>query len=343
MIKFKNVTQKFADGTVAFRNLSFTVEEGELVLITGPSGSGKTTVMNLLMNEYQPNSGEIYFKNRSLSEIKSGRLPKYRRKIGIVFQDYKLIEELNVWENIAMPLSIQGENKADIEDRVTDLLKLVGLVDKALVFPRQLSGGEAQRISIARALATGPDLVFADEPTGNLDTKTARHIINLLTKINKLGTTLIIATHDPLIKKAVKAKVINLPQDQAESKVKIDKKDSPSQKIKSEQKNVENKAESSLDKQEDKPEEKPKDNQKTVQDAAKASAKQKEQQENQKDAGKKEQKKDSAAIVATAKKDKKQSSQAAGKERKKLSLPLKTRQIKSKLTSIFGKGKKNKK
>ena len=210
MIKFQKVTQRFSDGTEAFSELTFSVDDGELVLITGPSGSGKTTIMNLLLNEYQPVVGEIIFDDEPLSKIKRSRLPQHRRKIGVVFQDYKLIEELNVWENIALPLYIQREKQADIEDRVTDLLKLVGLVDKALIFPKQLSGGEAQRISIARALATGPSLIFADEPTGNLDTKTADHIINLLSKINQLGTTVIIATHDPLIIERFKTKVVDL-------------------------------------------------------------------------------------------------------------------------------------
>jgi cell division transport system ATP-binding protein len=240
MIKFQHVTQRFADGTVAFSNLSFSVDDGELVLITGPSGSGKTTIMNLILNEYQPVSGEIIFDDQPIKKIKRSKLPHHRRKIGVVFQDYKLIEELNVWENIALPLYIQGEKQADIEDRVTDLLKLVDLADKALFFPRQLSGGEAQRISIARALATGPSVIFADEPTGNLDEKTGDHIISLLTKINELGTTLIIATHDPLIIERLKTKVIDLAklqaeiedesQDKSEKEIQSDKKPLPEEK-----------------------------------------------------------------------------------------------------------------
>lgn len=210
MIQFQNVTQRFTDGTVAFTNLSFNIEDGELVLITGPSGSGKTTILNLLIKEYQPVSGDITMDGQSLRDIKPKQLPLHRRKIGAVFQDCKLIEELNVWENIAMPLVIQGQNLSSIEERVTDLLSLVQLTSKALMFPKQLSGGEAQRISIARALATGPSVIFADEPTGNLDAKTAHHIINLLKKINELGTTLIIATHDPMIIKEIKAKHVDL-------------------------------------------------------------------------------------------------------------------------------------
>ena len=210
MIRFKHVTKVFPDGTIAFENLSFDIDDGELALITGPSGSGKTTVMRLLIREYQPNQGEVEFDGKSLTTIKANYIPRLRRKIGVVFQDYKLIEELNVWENIALPLLIKKEKQANIEERITDLLKLVELTDKALMFPRQLSGGEAQRISIARALATGPKVIFADEPTGNLDKKNSLHIVKLLKKINELGTTLLIATHDQMIMDELDVKKIDL-------------------------------------------------------------------------------------------------------------------------------------
>lgn len=199
LIAFNSVTQQFPDGTVAFENLSFSTDEGSLMLITGPSGSGKTTIMRLLIGEYKPTQGEIEFEDKPLKHQYRGRLHLHRRKIGVVFQDYKLIEELNVWENIALPLSIRGEKANTIEERVTDLLKLVELTDKALMFPRQLSGGEAQRISIARALANSPKIIFADEPTGNLDTENSERVVKLLSKINQLGTTVMVATHDPLI------------------------------------------------------------------------------------------------------------------------------------------------
>ncbi len=218
IIKFKGVTKRFSDGTVAFSNLSFEVDEGETILFTGPSGSGKTTVMRLLIGEYIPSQGEILFEEGPLNQIKHNRLHLHRRKIGVVFQDYKLIEELNVWENVALPLFIRGESQAVIEERVTDLLKLVELTDKALMFPRQLSGGESQRISIARALANSPKVIFADEPTGNLDQETGERIIHLLTKINELGTTLLLATHDPLIIKEVGAKKIDLSEFTQEKK-----------------------------------------------------------------------------------------------------------------------------
>ncbi|MEA2056449.1 MAG: ATP-binding cassette domain-containing protein [Patescibacteria group bacterium] len=210
MIKFKRVTQKFPNETLAFADLSFNVEDGEIVTITGPSGSGKTTIMRLLIREYEPSEGEIVFDGQKLQEINRRQIPHHRRRIGVVFQDYKLIEDLNVWENIALPLNIKGKQKNEIENRVTDLLKLVELEDKALMFPCQLSGGESQRISIARALATGPKIIFADEPTGNLDKNTGLHIIKLLQKINELGTTVLLATHDPFILEEFKLRQIDL-------------------------------------------------------------------------------------------------------------------------------------
>lgn len=168
-------------------------------MITGHSGSGKTTLMRLLTKEYTPEEGEISFNGTLLSKIKRGKLHEHRRKIGVVFQDYRLVPEMNVWENIALPLAVTGASQNDIEERVTDLLKLVQLPEKAHLFPSQLSGGEAQRISIARALANAPSVIFADEPTGNLDQDTSQAIAHLLYQINELGTTLIFATHDPKV------------------------------------------------------------------------------------------------------------------------------------------------
>ncbi len=212
MIIFDSVTKKFPDGTLAFQNLSFEIDEGEMALITGPSGAGKTTIMRLLIREYIPTRGKIIFEKHPIQKLKNREIPLHRRKIGVVFQDYKLIEELNVWENIALPLYIRRKPQEEIEERITDLLKLVELPHKAPMFPKQLSGGEAQRISIARALATGPRVIFADEPTGNLDEKTGKHIIQLLKKINQLGTTLLVATHDPAVMDQFKVKTVNLTE-----------------------------------------------------------------------------------------------------------------------------------
>jgi cell division transport system ATP-binding protein len=195
MIIFSTVTKQFSPDSYAVKDVSFEVEPGEMVFITGNSGSGKTSLMRLLTKEYTPTSGEIKFEDTYLSQVHFSRVHDLRRKIGVVFQDYRLLPELNVWENIALPLSIIGKDQHEIEERVTDLLRLVSMVEKAHLFPGQLSGGEAQRISIARALATGPSVVFADEPTGNLDRDTARSIAQLLHQINELGTTMFFATH----------------------------------------------------------------------------------------------------------------------------------------------------
>lgn len=196
MIKFDQVTKQFSDNSYALKEVSFDITPGEFILLTGPSGSGKTTIMRLLTKEYTPSNGEIVFEETPLSQLNRSKIHLHRRKIGVVFQDYKLLTELNVWENIALALNIIGKSEDEIETRVTDLLRLVNLTEKAFLFPSQLSGGEAQRVSIARALATGPSVIFADEPTGNLDPDTSLSIARLLKKINELGTTVLFATHD---------------------------------------------------------------------------------------------------------------------------------------------------
>lgn len=199
MLTFLSVTKQFGGSGFALKDLSFHLDDGDFLIIAGPSGSGKTTIMNLLIKDVIPTAGDIIYKGDSLKDLPGRKLPEHRRKIGVVFQDYRLLSDLNVWENIALPLSIIGKPESEIESRVTDLLNLVDLTDKALMFPKQLSGGEAQRVSIARALATGPSLIFADEPTGNLDKKSSLAIVKLLKQINNLGTTVIMATHDVVV------------------------------------------------------------------------------------------------------------------------------------------------
>lgn len=199
MIRFQNVSKKFYNDIYAVADLNFTIEPGEFVLLTGPSGSGKTTIMRLLTREYIPTEGEVHFDDALINSINNSKIHTHRRKIGVVFQNYLLIPELNVWENIALPLSIIGKKQSEIEERVTDLLELVSLTERALHFPKELSGGEAQRISIARALATAPQVLFADEPTGNLDPSTSLSIAKLLKQINELGTTIVFSTHDPIV------------------------------------------------------------------------------------------------------------------------------------------------
>lgn len=201
IVHFDTVTKQFSSDSFGVKDVSFSVEPGELIFVTGPSGSGKTTLMRLLLKEYSPTQGEIFFNGLPISDIRSSKVHLHRRKIGTVFQDYKLISELNVWENIAMPLYVMGQKQDAVERRVTDLLNLIKLPHKAELFPSQLSGGEAQRVGIARSLASGPELIMADEPTGNLDSETAHSIIRLFQKINELGTTIIIATHDQAVLK----------------------------------------------------------------------------------------------------------------------------------------------
>ena len=196
MIRFVTVTKHFGGDSPALENVSFDVDNGEFVFLTGHSGSGKSTLLKLITREYLPTSGEIEYGETVLSKLRARAVPHHRRTIGVVFQDYRLLPELNVWENIALPLDIAGKKASEIESRITDLLELIQLTDKAALFPTQLSGGEAQRVGIARALATAPQVLLADEPTGNLDVETTLAIARLFDKINALGTTVIFATHD---------------------------------------------------------------------------------------------------------------------------------------------------
>jgi cell division transport system ATP-binding protein len=236
MIVFSSVSKSFADEPTAILDLNLEINKGDLVVITGSSGVGKTTLMKLLIKEYSPTSGEITFEDRPLSQFKKSEIPALRRQIGVVFQDYKLIEEMNVWENIALPLYISNKKEDEIESRITDLLNLIGLAGKAMQFPRQLSGGEAQRVSIARALSTGPKLIFADEPTGNLDSESTIKITRLLRKINELGTTLLFATHDQLVLDELKKeRVVHLEKKAKEKRVEEEPIDEEREKVKEKQ------------------------------------------------------------------------------------------------------------
>lgn len=199
MIVFHEVSKLFYNDTYGVKDVTFYIEPGEMVIISGPTGSGKTTVARLLTKEYEPTNGKIIFDENDLSQIKPKYLYLHRRKIGTVFQDYKLLPELNVWENLALPLNIVGKNQLQVEKRVSDLLTLIKIENKAELFPSELSGGETQRVSIARALSTTPPVLFADEPTGNLDSITSAVIFKLLKKINEMGTTVLLATHDLVI------------------------------------------------------------------------------------------------------------------------------------------------
>lgn len=196
ILRYLHVTKEFAPNTYGVKDINLEVEPGELVVITGHTGSGKTTLMKLLTREYSVSEGELYFHETPVHTLKSNKVHVHRRQIGVVYQDYRLIKDLTVWENVALPLYIAGKKEGEIEQRTSDLLNLIKLADKYELFPNQLSGGEAQRVSIARSLALAPELIFADEPTGNLDLDTSKTIALLLAKINELGTTVLLSTHD---------------------------------------------------------------------------------------------------------------------------------------------------
>lgn len=196
MIIFDQVTKTFPNGDTVLEGVNFFVAPGEFLVITGPSGAGKTTIGRLLIRELLPTSGSIKVDQEDLSQIKDKHLPSLRRKIGTVFQDYKIIDDKTVYENIALALQIASYTEEQMADKISSLLEQMGISGKEHLFPRQLSGGELQRASLARAVASEPHILFADEPTGNLDKKTSEEIYKLLKKINQAGTTVIMATHD---------------------------------------------------------------------------------------------------------------------------------------------------
>lgn len=210
MLVFKEVTKTFGNGTTALSNVSFEIKAGEFVVIEGKSGAGKTTLMRLLLKDLEPTSGEILVDGDNLAKISRKNIPLLRRKIGVVFQDFKILMDRTVAENIDLALDILGLSEEVSYKRRQELLELTGLKDKAQNFPVQLSGGQLQRVIIARALAGEPKLLFADEPTGNLDAETAMEVISLLKEINTQGTTVIMATHDTHLLKDFKARRLEL-------------------------------------------------------------------------------------------------------------------------------------
>lgn len=207
MLKYKKVSKNFGP-IQALSDISFAVVPGEFVFITGPSGAGKTTLLRLLIRQIKPSEGEIYFDGLDVHNLKKRQIPHLRRDIGSVFQDYKLLAERTIFENALVALAVKGTPKAERTPRVEQVLSLVGLTERAHLFPSQLSGGELQRAALARALVVNPKLVFADEPTGNLDPKTAQGIMELLDQINKEGKTVIITTHSHELVKLMKKREI---------------------------------------------------------------------------------------------------------------------------------------
>ena len=215
MIKFENITKTYPGRKgnppiVALENVSFEVKEKEFVSIVGRSGAGKTTLLKLLLAEEKPTQGQIFFDGQELSKIKPAKLPKLRRKIGAVFQDYKLLSQKTAYENIAYVMEVIGASDEEISRDVAAVLEIVGLADRANNFLAELSGGERQRVAIARALIHRPQVILADEPTGNLDPYHALDIIRLLLKIQEMGTTVILATHNKEIINLLAKRVISL-------------------------------------------------------------------------------------------------------------------------------------
>ncbi len=196
MIEFKNVSKTYEDtGVRALDNVSFFIDKGEFVFLVGPSGAGKSTLTKLLIKEETPNNGEIVVNGFDLNNLAKNKIPYLRRSIGMVFQDFRLLPNKTVYENVAFAMQVIGASRSEIRRSVPNVLSLVGLAHKARMKPSQLSGGEQQRVSLARALVNKPPVIIADEPTGNLDPDTANEIMQLLCEINKRGTTMIVATH----------------------------------------------------------------------------------------------------------------------------------------------------
>jgi cell division transport system ATP-binding protein len=195
MIVFKNVS-KFYDGSLAVENLNFKIEPGEFVSLVGRSGSGKSTILKLIIKEIDPTEGEIFYKGKNYKDFKEKDIVRLRREIAIIFQDLRLLQNMTAYENVAFVMEAKGERDSVIKKEIPKIFELVGLENKINFFPDQLSGGEQQRVAIARALAQRPEVILADELTSNLDPITAQDILLILKKINELGTTIILATHN---------------------------------------------------------------------------------------------------------------------------------------------------
>lgn len=210
MIKLVNVKKEYPKEIVALVDINLAVGANEFVSIVGASGAGKSTLVRLLIAEEQPTEGKIYINDRDISHLSSKQIPFFRRKIGVVFQDFKLLDQKTVGENVAFAMEVSGMRTSEIKKSVPKILKMVGLLDKERSFAHQLSGGEIQRVAIARALVHQPKLLIADEPTGNLDPVNAWEVIQLLLKINQFGTTVILATHNKEIVNALQKRVITI-------------------------------------------------------------------------------------------------------------------------------------
>ena len=210
MIKIEGVSKSYGNGAPALSNLNLEIEEGEFVFVVGTSGSGKSTFIKLLLKELEPTEGKIIVNDTELRKLRSGKTAKYRRKVGVVFQDFRLLKDRNVYENVAFAQRIVQTPSKEIKKNVPSILSTVGLAGKYKARPKQLSGGEQQRVALARALVNNPPILLADEPTGNLDPKNSWEIMKLLEEINERGTTVLVVTHNKEIVNAMKKRVVTM-------------------------------------------------------------------------------------------------------------------------------------
>ena len=210
MIEFKNVSKKYGTGTVAVDNANFTIEKGEFAFLIGDSGSGKSTMIKMMLKEEDPTSGNIIINGRDITKIKLSKVPYLRRSMGIVFQDFRLLPDKTVYDNVAFAMYVVRASQKHIKRQVPMVLSLVGLSQKAKMYPNELSGGEQQRVALARAIVNNPSMLIADEPTGNLDPNTAWDIMELLNDINLRGTTVVVATHAKDIVDRMNRRVIRI-------------------------------------------------------------------------------------------------------------------------------------
>ena len=210
MIKLEHISKSYSAGIPALNDVSLDIEEGEFVFVVGDSGSGKSTLIKLLLKELEPTEGTITIDGKQLNRIKRRQIPKFRRNIGVVFQDFRLLKDRNIYDNVAFAQKVIGESNRSIKKNVPSMLSMVGLAAKYRSYPRQLSGGEQQRVAIARALINEPKILLADEPTGNLDNHNAWEIMKLLEEANERGTTVLVVTHNQEIVNEMKKRVITM-------------------------------------------------------------------------------------------------------------------------------------
>ena len=212
MIRLSDVVKEYESGTTALKGISLRIEDGEFVFLVGPSGSGKSTIIKLLTGEIVPTSGQIAVNGFSLTNIAERQIPLLRRSVGVIFQDFRLIEKKTVYENLSFAMRAVGSSPREIKKRIPYVLELVGLEEKTDRYPNELSGGEQQRVAIARALINNPSTIIADEPTGNLDPARSLEIMRLLERINQLGTTMVVVTHEKDLVNQFKKRVVMLEQ-----------------------------------------------------------------------------------------------------------------------------------